>query len=372
MIDVGIFFGRPDRSQALAERLPRRGFRVTVYGDQAMAGRYVPVTCSLPAALACLRTTRHDVYLTALAFVPPLALCLNSLVRGRPYLFNATGVLSAMYRQRSLRWPFPRLAERRLYPLLERCVLSGAAAIVCNSRYLERRLAADHPATREKLTTIYNGIDFQRSATGRPREIDGVPDAAPTLLAVATWEHPAKTEAGRLLIDAMGHIAAKRPDARLVIAARARHSRWARTNDAYLAGRPWRDAVKVFYNRTDVPDLLASADVFLYATSDASNDSLPRALIEAQAAGLPAVTTSAAGCAEIVEHGVTGFVVEADPAAIAERVLSLLDDAATRRRFGAWGRERVRDIFSWDRMADGYAEALEAVAAGGTSKERTR
>jgi glycosyltransferase involved in cell wall biosynthesis len=362
VIDVGIFFGRPDRSQALAERLPRRGFRITVYGDQATAGPYVPVACSLPAALACLRTARHDVYLTGLAFAPPVALCLNRVARGRPYVFNATGVLSAMYRQRSLRWPFPRLAERTLYPLLERCVFHGAAAIVCNSRYLAQRVAGSHPATIGRLTTIYNGIDFPRLERGRRLEIDGVPDTAPTLLAVATWEHPAKTEAGRLLIDAMGHIVAARPEVRLVIAVRARHRRWARANDAYLAGCAWRDAVRIFYNRTDIPDLLASADVFLYATSDESNDSLPRALIEAQAAGLPTVATAAAGCAEVVEHGATGFVVERDPAAIARHVLALIDNRALRRRLGACGRERVRDVFSWDRMADRYAEVLRAVA----------
>jgi glycosyltransferase involved in cell wall biosynthesis len=298
------------------------------------------------------------VYLTAHTFFPVVALYLNHLVRRRPYVFNAISVLSAMYHERSLRWPFPGVAERRLYPLLEQRILRGAAAIVCNSRYLATKLAAMHPEIRPKLRTVYNGIDFERFASGRPVHIAGVPDSAPTLLAVATWEYPEKTRAGLLLIDAMEHISARRPDARLVLAVLARHRRWARLNEAYLASRPWRDTIRILYNRTDIPDLLATADLFLYASSDTSNDSLPRALLEAHAAGLPAVTTNCAGCGEVVQDGVTGFVVNPDPAALAAGVLTLLEDSAMQRRFGLHGRQRVREIFSWDGMADGYAEVL--------------
>jgi glycosyltransferase involved in cell wall biosynthesis len=358
VIDVAIFFGRPDRNQALAERLPRRGIKITVYGDQHAPGTCVPVGSSLPAALARLLTTRHDAYLTAHTFFPVVALYLNHLVRRRPYVFNAISLLSAMYHERSLRWPFPRLVEHRVYPLLERRVLRGAAAIVCNSRYLATRLVAMYPEIRPKLRIVYNGIDFERFASGRQVRIGGVPDSAATLLTVGTWEYPEKTRAGRLLIDAMEHISARRPDARLVFAVQARHRRWARLNDAYLASRPWRNTTRILYNRTDIPDLLATADIFLYATSDTSNDSLPRALLEAHAAGLPIVTTNSAGCGEVVEHGVTGFVVDPDPAALAAGVLTLLEDSAMRRRFGLDGRQRVREIFSWDRMADGYAEVL--------------
>jgi glycosyltransferase involved in cell wall biosynthesis len=101
--------------------------------------------------------------------------------------------------------------------------------------------------------------------------------------------------------------------------------------------------------------------MFVYASG---LDSLPRALLEAHVAGLPIVTTSAAGCAEVVEDGITGFVVDPEPSDIAARVLTLLEDAGMRRRFGARGRQRVRDIFSWDRMADGYAEVLHRALAG--------
>lgn len=362
-MDIGIFFGRPDRSQVLATHLRRRGFRVTCYGRREATGTDVPVPYALGPALRRLAATRHDVYLTGLLFMPALALYLHHLVRRRPYVFNAAALLSAMYRDRARRWPFPRLVERRLYPVLGDRVLDGGAAIVCNSRYLESRLGAVRPAWRRKLRTIYNGVDFDRCASGSPVTIAGVPDGAPRLLAVLSWDYRDKAEASRVLLDAMGPITRRHPDARLVMAVRAHHRRHAGANEAYLAALPWRASVTLLYNRADVPDLLSGADVVVYATRDASNDSLPRALLEAHAAGRPIVTTAAAGCAEVVEDGVSGFVVAADPEAVADRVGALLADPGIRRRFGARGQARVRELFSWERMADGYAQVFRDIGA---------
>jgi glycosyltransferase involved in cell wall biosynthesis len=359
--DIGIFFGRPERSETLAGHLRARGFRVTLYGHRGTPGAYVVVRWGWPSALRRLLATHHDVYLTGLSFVPSFSLYLNRLARGLPYVFNATGVKAAMYRERARRWPAPRLAERVLYPSLTDRVLAGASAIVCNSRYLEGRLGAQFPAYRHKMTTIYNGVDFDRFASGRPIPIGGVPRGAPTLLAVMSWSYAAKADGGRMLIDAMGAVTRRVPSARLVIAAHVAHRRYADANEAHLATRPWRDAVRILYNHAAVPDLLASADVFVYATPDRSNDSLPRAVLEAHAAGLPVVTTATAGCPEIVADSVTGVVVPYDPEAIADGVVTLLEDGDTRRRFGQEGQARVRDIFGWDRMADGYARVIRHI-----------
>jgi glycosyltransferase involved in cell wall biosynthesis len=358
--DVGIFFGRPERSEMLACHLRARGFRVTLYGHRGTPGAYVPVRWALPSALRQLLATRHDAYLTSLSFVPSFSLYLNRLARGLPYVFNATGEKGAVYSERARRWPVPRLAERVLYPSLTGCVLAGASAIICNSRYLEGRLGAQFRAYQHKMTTIYNGVDFDRFASGRPISIEGVPRGAPTLLAVMSWNYAGKADGGRLLIDAMGGITRRVPSARLVIAAKVAHRRYAEANEAYLAMWPWRDAVTILYNHPAVQDLLASADMFVYATPE-GNDSLPRALLEAHAAGLPVVTTATAGCQEVVADSVTGLVVPYDADAIARRAVALLEDADTRRRFGQEGQARVRDIFSWDRMADGYADVIHHI-----------
>jgi glycosyltransferase involved in cell wall biosynthesis len=119
--------------------------------------------------------------------------------------------------------------------------------------------------------------------------------------------------------------------------------------------------VKVFYNQQNVPDFLATGDLFLYATSPDSNDSLPRAVLEAQAAGLSVVTTGTAGCGEIVEDGATGFVVPYDADALAARALDLLADPDRRRLWGMRAQEHVRARFDWETVADAYARLCREI-----------
>jgi glycosyltransferase involved in cell wall biosynthesis len=68
---------------------------------------------------------------------------------------------------------------------------------------------------------------------------------------------------------------------------------------------------------------------------------------------------------EIVEHGVTGFVVPPnDPSALRERILWLRDHPAEAARMGEAARRRVVERFSWDIAArtclSVYREALRA------------
>jgi glycosyltransferase involved in cell wall biosynthesis len=240
-------------------------------------------------------------------------------------------------------------------------ILSGASRIVCNSRYLRARLAQEFPEYAHKMTTIYNGIDFDRYASGRPISIDGVPSRAPKLGAVMTWHYEGKSSAARLLIDAMAFIVKQCPDAHLVIAAKTGHQRHSGDVEGYLSTVPWKGAIRLLYDQENIPDLLASVDLFVYATPPGSNDSLPRALIEAQAAGLPVVATATAGCPEIVEESTTGFLVPYDAEALAGRAIDLLGAPETRREMGRRGRERVREVFDWDRMAEEYARVFRTI-----------
>ena len=120
--------------------------------------------------------------------------------------------------------------------------------------------------------------------------------------------------------------------------------------------------VILFFNRRDIPDLLASSDIFVYATPANSNDSLPRALLEAQSAGLPVVTTETTGCPEIVLDEKTGFVVSYDAGAMASRILQLVDSPALRRELGNHAQEWIKGRFSWQQMACAYAEVFLEIA----------
>ncbi len=63
-------------------------------------------------------------------------------------------------------------------------------------------------------------------------------------------------------------------------------------------------------HRTNIPELLASHDVFLLPSR--GGEGLPKALLEAAAAGRPAIVTDVPGCADFVEHEVTGWVTPSE------------------------------------------------------------
>ena len=360
---IGIFLARPDRSFYMVKKLRERGFEVVHYNTEGYKNDdWIRVRRGfVPALSHLLLRTDQDVYFASLSFVPSLSIYLNRLLRGKPYVFNSTGVKSEMFKDRSKGKPFANFFQNRFYPFLLERIFAGASRIVCNSRFLESTLASRYPQYRARLLTIYNGIDFDRYTSGRHQSIPGVSEGDFILLCVTSLDFENKSKGLQLVIDAFGHVQAKRREAKLVVAANA-SGPYRQLTEEYLTSKPWRDRVTFFYNHRNIPDLLASGDIFLYATPSNSNDSLPRALLEAQASGLPAVATDTSGCPEIVRDGVTGFVVPYRAEAMAEKILQLMEDPQLRRDMGSKARDWILHTFNWDQMADNYADVFQQIA----------
>jgi len=115
-----------------------------------------------------------------------------------------------------------------------------------------------------------------------------------------------------------------------------------------------------------MPGALAEADLFVWPSV---NEAFGMALLEAQAAGLPAVAGAAGGesggVAAILRQGETGLLAPAgDEAAFAAAVAALLDDPARRRAMGEAARANIlarHDIAAAAAILD---RTLARVAAG--------
>ena len=104
-----------------------------------------------------------------------------------------------------------------------------------------------------------------------------------------------------------------------------------------------------YQSQQRVRELLAETDVFVMSSFA---EGVPVVLMEAMAAGVPVVASQIAGVPELVEDGVSGFLVPpADAAALAKTVAVLLGDAELRQSFGAAGRAKVQRDF--DQNAEG-------------------
>ena len=85
---------------------------------------------------------------------------------------------------------------------------------------------------------------------------------------------------------------------------------------------------------------------------------LGQTLLEGMACGAPAIATDVCSLPEVVEDGVTGFIVPPnDPTALGEKIRWLRLHPAEARRMGEAARQRVLESFTWDRVVQNCFEA---------------
>ena len=114
-------------------------------------------------------------------------------------------------------------------------------------------------------------------------------------------------------------------------------------------------------SETELPRLYASARVLVlpsvhrtcYGRRVEVSELLGLVAIEAMAAGIPVVASRLGGLPEVVEDGVTGFLVTpGDPQELGDRLRQLLADPGLAHSMGRAGRRRVLQKLTWEACAD--------------------
>ncbi len=112
--------------------------------------------------------------------------------------------------------------------------------------------------------------------------------------------------------------------------------------------------------RFDIPEVLSALDLFVLPTLE---DSLPLAVLEAMATGLPVVATTIGGLPECVVSGETGTLVPPrKPTELATAINRLLQDSKLRVRFGEAAKRRVREHFSPESQLPRIEQVFRRVA----------
>jgi glycosyltransferase involved in cell wall biosynthesis len=107
------------------------------------------------------------------------------------------------------------------------------------------------------------------------------------------------------------------------------------------------DSVHFLGYRLDLARIAAGSDAALL-TSD--NEGTPVSLIEAAAAGRPAVATKVGGVPDIVIEGSGLLAAAGDERAVAAAMVRLAEDPGLRRRMGSRARDHVHDRFAASRL----------------------
>ncbi len=195
---------------------------------------------------------------------------------------------------------------------------------------------------RRRIERIYNGVDLSRTPgdAGRFRQRHQIPERIAIVLQVC-WMIPEKGVED--LIEAARLVLAENPNVQFVLAGEGAHRTeyMARAAAAGMADHcTWAGLLE---------DPLASG---VYQAADVVcqlsrwQEAFGWMIAEAMACSRPVVATRVGGIPEIVEDGVSGYLVgRRRPAEAADRILRLLRDGELRHQMGVRGRRAVEDRF---------------------------
>jgi glycosyltransferase involved in cell wall biosynthesis len=121
--------------------------------------------------------------------------------------------------------------------------------------------------------------------------------------------------------------------------------------------------------REDVADLISLFDVAVLASL---SEGFSNVILEYMASSRPIVATEVGGNPEIVVHGETGLLVPpADAQALADAILSILEDEEAALRYGAAAKKRVEDKFGLGKMIREYEDLFERVISTELSQKHS-
>jgi UDP-glucose:(heptosyl)LPS alpha-1,3-glucosyltransferase len=218
-------------------------------------------------------------------------------------------------------------------------------AVICNSRMVRDDIAQRFGTAAEKLNVIYNGVDLEHfhprlraEHRAAVRTSLGIDDTTPIILFVGSGF---ERKGMPTLLPALARM--KRRDAVLLVVGRDRKQR---DMQALAARLGVAERVRFLGGQKDVRPFYGAADCFALPTL---YDPMPNAALEALACGLPTVTSTTCGAAELIQPNTNGRIVAAldadalahsldavlacacDPAAISATVAHLGLDAMAGR-----------------------------------------
>lgn len=317
----------------------------------------IPMTRPLnPGAIAALaeRVRRSKVDLVhshgtraALCGAPAAALC------GVPHLYTVHG------------WSFHQRGSALAEAAARSCEALAARLsrhVVCVSHADQRSGLAHGILSDRRSRVIPNGIDPSRfrpdpPARARLRRVLGVAEGEPL---IGLFGRLTRQKAQGVFLRAAAEVLAREPASRFMLVGEG-EDRLALA--ALAAGLGLGGRLMMLGSRSDVPELLAASDIFVLPSLW---EGLPIALLEAMAAGVPAIASAVDGSLEVIQPGQSGLLVApGEVAPLAEAMLALIRTPSLAERLACAGRERVLSLYPLSRMIAAVEGLYADVAAAG-------
>ncbi|TCW32043.1 glycogen synthase (ADP-glucose) [Thermohydrogenium kirishiense] len=240
---------------------------------------------------------------------------------------------------------------------MEKTGIEAADRIIAVSNDSKKDIMKCYNVPEDKIEVIYNGIDlnqYKKTDSNIARKKYGI-DGRYILFVGRISRQKGIIH----LIDAVKYLP---QDIKVVLCASS--------PDTEEIKMEMEEKVKLYPNiiwidkmvtKEEIIELYSNAEVFvcpsIYEPFGIIN-------LEAMACNTPVVASATGGIKEVVVDGETGFLVEpGNPEDLAEHIKKLLDDRELAATFGANGRKRVEEMFSWESIAkktyDMYEDVIE-------------
>ena len=263
---------------------------------------------------------------------------------------------------------------RRIYDrVIAKHVLDSADAIIGVSRH-EIELLKTIEFDESKVRIIPNGIEFSR--------FDPIPDASPFRekfnidgQMILFTGRLATNKGLQILVKAMPDVLKEFPDTTFVLVG---EDQGMKNRLKRIAEDLGVEKKLVFAGHITDENLFLSAysacDVFVLPSE---YEAFGIVLLEAMACQKPCIGTDVGGIPEVIVDGKSGIIVDyGDVHALANAITELLSDARKRDAFGRFGRERVKEKFTWakvvEQIEDVYNESLLKKEEGVSVKKKRR
>jgi phosphatidylinositol alpha-1,6-mannosyltransferase len=250
------------------------------------------------------------------------------------------------------------------HSLVRRATARAARVPVMCSEFIARVVRTAVPDD-VPVSVLYPGADVDAFHPDLPfediREAHGL--AGRPLIVCVSRLVPRKGQDA--LIRAMGSVRGRVPDAALLI----------------VGGGPYRKALETLaaesppgavafageVSEEDLPRYYRAGDVFAMPCrtrrAGLEVEGWGNVFIEAAACGRPVIAGDSGGAREALVDGVTGLLVDgSNVGAVADAVVSLLEDPERARGMGAAGRARVERHYAWPRATEQLAGWLREAA----------
>ena len=242
--------------------------------------------------------------------------------------------------------------KRPLHRMAEKWLMQRTDAVVASAGSVRDFYVDQIGADPDKVVVLYNAVDWSQLQTtkdrGEMRAELGLPLDVPVAGIIARLT---EQKAHRVLFDAM----VSRPelgnlhliavgDGELRQELKSRVEQLGLSNRVHFAGA-----------RRDLGNILGAIDMFVMPSLW---EGLPLSLVLAMGAGLPVIASKVAGIPEVIQHNVSGVLVEpGDVAELAGAMTRVLQDGTLRERLSQEARAFVRPRFG----VDGYIASMTAL-----------